>query len=189
MGSVRRRGDHIRVSLDSSEVVLVMSLASQVLALIGDAEPSPDGAESLEQLLDSTLDPVEAPRDPVLLRLLPDAYRDDDEAAGEFRRLTEADLRATKHAGLAQIVSDLLAPTSVPRGGGVRLELDDEAAAVWLAALNDVRLALGTRIGVTEDMDDERMNASVDSQRYAEIATYDWFSWLQDAMLRALTAD
>jgi Domain of unknown function (DUF2017) len=194
MGSVRRKGEHVRVSLDAVEVALVITLTSQVMELLGDVGQSPDGAESLlpdgegslAELLESTQDPVAAPRDPALLRLLPDAYRDDDDAAGEFRRLTEADLRAAKHEGLGRIVRDLAAPQAVQRSGGVRLDLDDEAAAAWLTALNDVRLAFGTRIEVSEDMDDERMNLPVDSQRYAEIATYDWFSWLQDAMLRAL---
>jgi hypothetical protein len=196
MGSVRRRGDQVRVALDASEVTLVISLTSQVIELLGvgnpvtDGEPAAPSAEeslqSLQSLLDGTTDPVEAPRDPTLLRLLPDAYRDDNEAAGEFRRLTEADLRATKNDGLGRIVIDLLAPESAQRGGGVRLELDEEAASIWLTALNDVRLALGTRIDVSEDMDDERMNLPVDSRRYAEIATYDWLSWLQDAILRAV---
>jgi hypothetical protein len=210
MGSVRRKGDHVRVSLDPVEVALVITMTSHVLELLGDIESSPkgaewlpkgaewlpkgaeslhDGGESLEELIEGTQDPVAPPRDPALLRLLPDAYRDDDDAAGEFRRLTEADLRATKHAGLGRIVSDLAAPQATQRGGGVRLDLDDEAAAVWLTALNDVRLMFGTRIDVREDMDDERMNLPVDSQRYAEIATYDWFSWLQDAMLRALIGE
>jgi hypothetical protein len=189
MGSVRRKGDHVRVSLDAVEVALVITMTSHVLELLGDVEPSPDGAESLEELLEGTQDPGVTPRDPALLRLLPDAYRDDDAAAGEFRRLTEADLRATKHDRLGRIVSDLAAPGAGQRSGGVRLDLDDDAAAGWLTALNDVRLMFGTRIDVREDMDDERMNLPVDSQRYAEIATYDWFSWLQEAMLRALTGE
>jgi hypothetical protein len=123
----------------------------------------------------------------VLLRLLPDAYRDDGDAAREFRRLTEADLRATKRGGLSQLVADLSAAGAVPHRGGLRLDLDEDSAAAWLPALTDVRLALGTRIGVTEDMDDERATLSVDAPRYAQIATYDWVSWLQDAMVRALT--
>jgi hypothetical protein len=189
MGSVRRRGDRVRVSLQAGEVTLLLSLTSQVLELLGDADPPPDGGDSLQELLGVTLDPVETPRDPALLRLLPNAYRDDDEAAGEFRRLTEADLRATKRGALTQIVTDLVASESQQRGGSVRLDLEAAAAAGWLPALTDVRLALGTRIGVTEDMEDERMSLPVDSPRYAEIATYDWMSWLQDAMVRALTGE
>jgi Domain of unknown function (DUF2017) len=190
MGSVRRRGDRVRVSLESGEVMLLISLTTQVLELLGEGAPPDTSDESLEQLLDGALDPVEPPRDPALLRLLPDAYRDDSDAAGEFRRLTESDLRATKRSGLTQIVADLSAPgAAAGRGGGVRLDLDESAASGWLPALTDIRLTLGTRIGVTEDMDEERMELPVDSPRYAEIATYDWLSWLQDAMVRALIGE
>jgi Domain of unknown function (DUF2017) len=189
MGSVRRRGDRVRVTLEAGEVSLLQFLTAQVLDLLGEPETVLDGADSVEELLDVSLEPVETPEDPVLLRLLPDAYRDDGEAAGEFRRLTEADLRATKRSGLSQIMVDLSAPGIQQRGGGVRLNLDEDGAAAWLPALTDIRLALGTRIGVTEDMDDERMSLPVDSPRYAEIATYDWTSWLQDALVRALLGE
>jgi hypothetical protein len=193
MGSVRRRGDRVRLSLEAAEVALLTFLIAQVLDLLADvsAEGADDPAEpeSIEELLDDSLEPVETPEDPVLLRLLPDAYRDDSDAAGEFRRLTEADLRATKRSGLSQIVTDISTAGAPHHRGGVRLDLDEDAAAAWLPALTDVRLALGTRIGITEDMEDERATMSVDSPRYAEIATYDWVSWLQDAMVRALTGD
>ena len=193
MGSVRRRGDRVRVSLEDAEVALLTFLIAQVLDLLADASAEaaddPADLESIEKLLDDSLEPVETPEDPALLRLLPDAYRDDGDAAGEFRRLTEADLRATKRSGLSQIVTDISTAGAPHHRGGVRLDLDDDAAAAWLPALTDVRLALGTRIGVTEDMDDERATLPVDSPRYAEIATYDWVSWLQDAMVRALTGD
>jgi hypothetical protein len=191
MASVRRRGDRVRVSLDAAEVSLLTLLTAQVVELLDDV-PAPDpphGGDRLEDLLDASLEPVEVPSDPVLRRLLPDAYRDDAAAAGEFRRLTEADLRAAKRAGLSQITTDISAPGLAQRNGSVRLDLDDDTAAAWLPALTDIRLALGTRMDVTEDMDEERMRLSVDSPRYAEIATYDWLSWLQDAMVRAVSGD
>jgi hypothetical protein len=201
VGSVRRKGGRVRVTLEAGEVSLLLFLTAQVLDLLAtdavagtpaepdDVEPGSSTGQTMEQLLGASLEPVETPEDPVLLRLLPDAYREDGEAAGEFRRLTEADLRATKSSGLSQIVTDLSAPDAQLDGGGVRLSLDEDAAAAWLPALTDVRLALGTRIGVTEDMDDERHSLPVDSPRYSEIATYDWMSWLQDAMVRALTGE
>jgi hypothetical protein len=190
MASVRRRGDRVRVSLEPFEVALVQDLSAQVLELLGDpagTTPGDGGATgSLQELLEISLEPIETPEDPVLLRLLPDAYADDGEAAGEFRRLTDADLRATKRGSLSQLATDLSGAEPVLRNGGVRLDLDEEQAAAWLTALNDIRLALGTRLGVTEDMDDEVASLSVDSRRYAELATYDWLTGMQDAMLRAL---
>jgi hypothetical protein len=196
---VRRRGGRVRVSLESAEVALLLHLSAQVADLLGDPsdtdaaagalgdDPANADVDPLEQLIDTAPEPIAAPDDPVVHRLLPDAYRDDTEAAGEFRRLTDADLRAAKRRGLSQITADLTGAESVQRGGAVRLELDEEQASAWLPALTDIRLALGTRMDVTEDMDEERMELPVDSPRYAELATYDWLSWLQDAMVRALT--
>jgi hypothetical protein len=191
MGSVRRRGNRVRVSLEAAEVSLLTLLTTQVAELLDDApaHPPPSDGDELQDLLDASLEPVDAPDDPVLRRLLPDAYRDDATAAVEFRRLTEGDLRATKLEALSRITRDLSASGVSHRSGSIRLDLDEESAAAWLPALTDIRLALGTRIDVTEDMDDERMRLSVDSPRYAEIATYDWLSWLQDAMVRALSGD
>ncbi|MDX6301580.1 MAG: hypothetical protein QOF53_2794 [Nocardioidaceae bacterium] len=180
------------MSLEEPEVWLLMSMTTQLLALLGEsdsAESEPSEADPLQGMVPVSFDPVAPPADPILHRLLPDAYRDDNEAAGEFRRLTEADLRATKRGGLSRIVLDLSGEGKGTRSGGVRVDLDEEGASQWLAALTDLRLALGTRIGVTEDMDDERERLAVDSPRYAEIATYDWLSWLQDMMVRALVGE
>lgn len=202
MGSVRRRGRRVRVELDDAEVALALSLTAQVLELLADDdddEPAddPDVAagepatetDELEALLETSIGPVETPRDPALLRLLPDGYRNDDDAAGEFRRLTEASLRSTKRAALQRFVEDLSATKSALKEGGVRIDLDDDAADAWLPAITDLRLVFGTRIGITEDMADERAGVAEGSLRYAEIAVYDWMSWLQDAIVRAMLGD
>jgi hypothetical protein len=202
MGSVRRRGRRVRVELDDAEVELAVSLAAQVLELLADNdddEPAdgsvapadePDTeADELEAMLETSIGPVETPRDPALLRLLPDGYRNDDDAAGEFRRFTEASLRSTKRAALQRFVDDLAAPKFALKEGGVRINLDDDAADAWLPAITDLRLVFGTRIGVTEDMDDERAGVAEGSLRYAEIAVYDWITWLQDAIVRGLLGD
>jgi hypothetical protein len=190
--SVRRRGRRIRVDLGVDEVALVLAVSTEVLDLLGDADPSPTepdvGADpdDLEQLLDAPTGPVETPRDPALLRLLPDGYRNDDDAAGEFRRLTESGLRATKRAALRQLVDDLCTGVAETSDGDVRIDLDEAAAEAWLPAITDLRLVFGTRIGVTEDMDDERAVVVEGSDREAEIAAYDWLSWWQQAMVEAL---
>jgi hypothetical protein len=196
MGSIRRRGRRVRVVFDEAEVALLLSLTSQVLDLLSDGEPSPDGTDAdavepdetdeLEKMLDTSVGPVETPRDPVLLRLLPDGYRNDDDAAGEFRRLTESSLRSIKRTALQRLADDLSAADSTDDEGDVRIDLDGNAAEAWLPAITDVRLMFGTRIGVTEDMDDERATVEEGSLRYAEIAAYDWLSWVQDAIVRAL---
>src|SRR5438105_1071924 len=123
--------------------------------------------------------PTSPPEDPVLARLLPDAYRDDPEAAGEFRRYTEQGLRSGKVAA-AQTVLDTL-----PAGGG-HVRLGPEDAQAWLRALNDVRLAIGTVLGITEDYEDEMEAASWADPRSAYLEVYHWLGYVQDSLVRAL---
>jgi len=115
----------------------------------------------------------------VLARLLPDGYRDDPEAAGEFRRYTEQGLRSGKVAA-AQTVLDTL-----PAGGG-RVRLRPEDAQAWLRSLNDVRLAIGTVLGITEDYEDEMEAASWADPRSAYLEVYHWLGYVQDSLVRAL---
>lgn len=195
VGSVRRRGRRVRVELDDTETALLLALTSQVLELLDDDAPhppEPDGAagepDMLEAMLDVPSGPVEPPTDPALRRLLPDGYRNDDVAAEEFRRLTESSLRATKRAALAQVAEDLSNGSPQP-AGGVRLALDSSQVQMWLPALTDLRLVLGTRLDVTEDMADVRASLPPDSLPAAELAAYDWLSWLQEMLVGALTGD
>ena len=123
--------------------------------------------------------PPAPPEDPVLARLLPDAYGDDPDAAGEFRRYTEPGLRSGKVAAARTVLATLPAT-----GGRVRLSAGD--AEAWLRSLNDVRLALGVVLGITEDY--EREFASLDSEdpRGAYIHIYDFLTFLQETLVRAL---
>jgi hypothetical protein len=121
----------------------------------------------------------EPPDDPVLARLLPDAYTDDPEAAGDFRRYTEQGLRSAK-AEAAQDVLD-----SLPARGG-RVRLSGEQGQVWLRSLNDVRLALGVRLGVTEEFEDQLAAATGDDTRLPFFRLYDWLTYLQETLVRAL---
>jgi hypothetical protein len=119
------------------------------------------------------------PGDPALARLLPDAYVDDPDASSEFRRYTEKDLRAGKVAA-AKTVLDTL-----PEDGG-RISLSQSEAQVWLRALNDIRLALGVRLGITEDMYEEMDRIKRDDSRYSVLAVYDWLSGTQESLVHAL---
>jgi hypothetical protein len=190
MGSVRRRAGGVRVGLDDPEVVLLAGLVGQVRALLV--------AELPEGLVDGTADPLQAltalrttqltaPDDPVMLRLLPDAYRDDPDASGEYRRLMDADLRLQKAAALERILDDL-SDGGVRKGGELRVQLDDAAAQQWLYGINDVRLALGTTLDVKEDMEAERAALEPGSQRDLQLGIYDWVTWLQDAIVRAVSS-
>jgi len=119
---------------------------------------------------------VTPPTDPVLARLFPAAYADEKEAL-EFRRYTEPSLRDGKRAD-----AEVVLRTAVPG----KIRLDAEQAKAWLRALNDVRLALGTRLDVTEEVHEQIERMSEDDERYAAFVTYDWLTYLQDSLVRAL---
>jgi hypothetical protein len=66
------------------------------------------------------------------------------------------------------------------------VRLGRENAEVWLRALNDVRLALGVRLGITEDYEQELTQDSGTDPRSAYLQVYDWLSFLQESLVRAL---
>jgi hypothetical protein len=179
----------VRVGLDDPEVVLLASLVGQVRELLVDDLPeglADEDADPLEALTAMQPTEVVAPVDPVMRRLLPDAYRDDPEAAGEYRRLMDADLRLQKAAALRRVLDDLAA-RGTRKGGELRFELDDEAVGSWLYALTDVRLVLGTTLDVTEEMEAERASLEPGSPRSMQLGIYDWITWLQDAIVQAVS--
>ncbi len=163
--------------------MLLRELVSQVAELVsgpggpggpGDGDPDGDLAVALGLTEDAA-----APDDPALARLLPDAYLDDPDASSEFRRYTEKDLRAGKVAA-ARTVLDTL-----PERGG-RISLSQSEAQEWLRALNDIRLALGVRLGITEDVYEEMGRMKPDDPRYGVLAVYDWLSSTQESLVHAL---
>jgi hypothetical protein len=145
-----------------------------------DSDPGkpPDPLDDLARLLGQT-GPATPPDDPVLARLLPDAYADDTEAAGDFRRFTEQELRNGKAAAARTVLATL------PEDGG-RVRLSEEEAQVWLRALNDVRLALGVRLSITEDFDARAADLDPADPRSAYMWIYDWLTFLQETLVRAL---
>jgi hypothetical protein len=126
------------------------------------------------------------PDDPAVERLFPDVYPEDPAEAAEFRRFTEADLKAAKLDQAKTVLSDLL-----EAGGEVRLAEDE--ADLWLRALTDVRLALGTRLGVSDDTDieaelDEAVGRDPTSPRVGQLSVYAYLSFLQESLVGALIA-
>ena len=87
--------------------------------------------------------------------------------------------------------------TIIPRGPALgvtwylpkddRHSLSKEQAESWLTALNDLRLVLGTRLGVTEEMFLEAVDPR--DPRAPEMALYVYLSWLQEQLVEALEAD
>ena len=71
---------------------------------------------------------------------------------------------------------------TVPAEGG-KVVITPEQADAWLAALNDVRLALGTNIGIDADTPDE---LEEDDPRAPHLDVYHWLTWMQDSLVQAL---
>ncbi|MDQ3151602.1 MAG: DUF2017 domain-containing protein [Actinomycetota bacterium] len=174
-GWTRRRG-HLVAVLDPSEAALLRGLVTQIRDMLGArAADAPD--DELAQLTGMTTGLSTPPEDRVLARLLPDFSRDDDGLSGGMRSLHEPELLAEKD-GVAAVVLD----TCPPHGGQVRLT--PEQAAAWLSALNDVRLALGTALEVTEDLPDE---LPPEDPRASHLPVYHWLTWMQESLVGALS--
>lgn len=127
--------------------------------------------------------------DPAVERLFPDVYPEDPDEAAEFRRLTEADLLAAKLDQAKTVLSDLLDAGGDDEGGEIRL--DESHADVWLRALTDVRLALGTRLGIEDDTDieaeiDAAVGRNPTSPRASQLSVYAYLSYLQESLVSAL---
>jgi hypothetical protein len=126
----------------------------------------------LRDLLDQ-LEPLLAdPDDPALRRLFPPAYSD-DESDEQYRSLVRDQLVTGRAKALATMRATLGSDT-----------LDLEQADAWLRALNDLRLVLGTRLEVSEEVDYEDLD--VDEPRGRDLAVYGYLAWLQEQLVDAL---
>jgi Domain of unknown function (DUF2017) len=167
---------------EAAQAGVIRSLISQIAELVGSDAGTAAGTEAADDLeaqvgLSSHADP---PDDPVLARLFPDGYSDDPEASAEFRRYTEESLRSGKLA-CAQAVLETLPPT----GGEVRLS--EPECQQWLRALNDVRLALSVRLGISDEDEDLTANLALDDPRAAYVWVYQWLAYLQDSLIESLS--
>ena len=184
-----RRSGLVIANFSGFEADLLRSLAAQLVELLRNEEAVPHGQDPLEAMMDFS-GPTSAPDDPVLARLFPTAYSDDEEAAAEFRRFTEAALRDGKAAAACTIIDGLeeagLPPLLEEEGLMIDVELDRPTAEIWMRSFTDLRLALATRLGVEQD-DDEYWDALPDDDPRAQAHDiYDWVGYLQETLIRAL---
>jgi hypothetical protein len=190
-GFVRhRRSKRVIATFSGFEADLLRSLAAQLIELLhNESAVAKTAVDPLEALLDFS-GPTTEPEDPVLARLFPNAYIEDPDASGEFRRFTEGTLRDGK-ARAAGTVIDVLEEAGLPPEPTdeeivIDVELDQENAEVWLRALTDLRLALGTRLEVEED-DEDRWDALSDEDPRAQAHhIYEWLGYLQETLVHAV---
>ena len=186
-----RRSGHLIATFTGFEADLLRSLASQLVELLRNEAAVPDDTrDPFEALMDFS-GPTAAPEDPVLHRLFPTAYADDEEAAAEFRRFTEGTLRDGKAAAAIAVIDGLedagLPPELAEDGLMIDVELDEPTAETWMRSFTDIRLALATRLGV-EEGDEERWHALPDDDPRAQAHDiYEWIGWLQETLVEALT--
>lgn len=153
---VRRRRDRITLRLHPAEVAVLGGLLEQLAVLVR-AETD----------------------DPVSRRLYPAAYPGDEAAEREYRGLTLESLRDDRQRRIAACRDELGA------GGETTAEiaLDADSGRRWIQVLNDLRLALGTELGITEESEPRLDPADPDHDRRL---LYHWLTAVQDELVRAL---
>ena len=117
----------------------------------------------LAALLDSGAD------DPSLRRLFPPGYAEDAGAEAEYQELMHGELLGRHRQALA-----VLQETADSE------RLDSAEVDAWLVALNHLRLVLGTRLDVTEDL----YEGEIDPED-AELGVYLYLTWLQEQFVEA----
>lgn len=162
--------------LDPVEQALLRSLVLQLAQLLHETDDTAS-QDPLAQLV-GIQELAERPEDPALLRLFPDAYRDDESAANDFRRYTQARLRETKTSRADAVIEILDRADN-------KIELSEAEAQNMLAVMNDTRLVLASRLGLTDELKlDELLLAEADQGGAAHL--YEWLTWLQETLVRAI---
>ncbi|CAB4366634.1 unannotated protein [freshwater metagenome] len=177
----KRHGDHSYVAqFAESEKEVLLNLCEQIIELL--AERTDHGHDDPLAAMVGITSHDSPPEDEVLHRLLPNAYADQVDAS-EFRRYTEATLRQKKQAHAISMRIHL----KTAEDGTV--DLDHDNANAWLGAINDIRLALGVRLKVASNSQDELELLAPDDPLRGVYAVYTWLGWLQESLLDALIDD
>jgi hypothetical protein len=165
--SIKRTDEGLVLVLHASEAEVLQDLAGQLESLLRGGVPERGG-------------------DPTRDRLFPRAYLDptEDAAETEWQSVVHEDLVREKSEAVQALVDSLDTGTA-GRRDTVTLTLAPEAVERWVAALNDVRLALGVVLEVSED--EPRVGRN--DPRAPGFELYDWLTWLQGSLVGALLAD
>ncbi|HEY0816544.1 MAG TPA: DUF2017 domain-containing protein [Pseudonocardia sp.] len=161
-------------TFDAQEAAVLRGLLIEVRQMLA-ARTTDHPADELAVLTGIRTGPSTRPGDRVLARLLPDFTTEDADLAAGLRSLHEPELIEAKD-NAAKAMLDALPPA------GGRVELTSAEGDAWLAALNDVRLALGTALDVSEEMEDDVDPAD---PRAAHLGIYHWLTFVQDGLVQA----
>lgn len=187
----RRRRGGVVATFEPEEAYVLANLAGQVVELLRDRNGAPESDPDPLALQLGMGGPSLPPEDPVLRRLLPDAYGDDAEESAEFRRFTERTLTSAKVANAEALIGSL-------RAGGldlddeegpeqvVEVELDEGEVQAWLRSLTDIRLSIAVRLGIDSDDDALAVAESEDPAVQAMSDVYDWLGYVQETLVGSL---
>ena len=114
---------------------------------------------------------AESTDDPTVRRLFPTAYNEDAERDREYHQLVRDELLERRLATLATVEATLAEP-----------ELSEEQLSAWLGAINDLRLVLGTRLDVSEDL----LDVDADDPDAPAYAVYEYLGFLLSEVVDAL---
>lgn len=160
------------------------SLVGSVLGMLDERETS-GPSDELEQITGMKTGNAERPDDATLRRLLPDFCPSDEQPGGAddadslnaaLRSLHEPEIIEAKRLAAQHVLNTL------PDDGG-RFELTEEGANLWIAAVNDIRLALGTMLEITPDGPDRLPD---DHPLSPHLDVYQWLTVLQEYLVLAL---
>jgi hypothetical protein len=177
-------GPRFRSSLAEHEAALLSSLVSSMVAMLDERESS-SPADELEEITGLKTGNARPPEDETMKRLLPDFFRPDSHHPGSdsmealnsaLRSLHEPEIIGAKREAAQRLLE------TVPSGGG-RFELTEDDAHAWAAAVNDVRLALGTMLDVGPG-GPERLPS--DHPMAGHLDVYQWLTVLQEYLVLGL---
>lgn len=167
------------VSLDEPELRLLQQLPAELRALLESATDRVEPKDAFD-----APDAPDAPDDPVLQRLFPRAYLDptEEKAEQEWQGLVHPELLNDRLAALALVTAGLERATE--KRNRFEVLLPEDEAQAWLGVINDARLALGTRLAITEETDIDAIDP--DDPVAPAFAIYGWLTWFQGELVETL---
>lgn len=177
-------GLKLRSEMDAREASVLRSLVGAVSGLLTErASSAPE--DDLAALTGLRTGNTIPPDDPRLRRLLPDFHRSEPGSPDADRADLNSALRGLHEPDIidAKLAAGSVVLDTVPADGG-RIILTPEQADAWLTALTDVRLALGTVLGIDAETPDQ---LNPDDPRAPHLDVYHWLTWMQDSLLQALS--
>ncbi len=193
MSNFVKEDSGVTLFVTQTEAQILINLVEQLLELLGEGDffHHYDTNDPLAQMLTVPTE-IAAPEDPVLKRLLPNAYSD-PEAASDFRRFTEPEIRGNKQRILRRVRQQLSIIVDYSIDTGVENSSDfgiDSITGIdpdiWLLALNDLRLALGVRLDVDSESYEKFDLLPDEDPIKPTFAVYFWLGWLQENLLSVL---